>query len=142
MSTDPTEQTALFRYRVIAEAANPRLSAAERGQLVRELAARTHELPDGSRDAFSRATLDHWIRAYRDGGLIRHIQLRSLDLTVHDAELVPDKKQLRFRVAHSEAHINQIEEQPKQRVHEIEEHRRSTSYRSGDPTPSSLPADE
>ena len=69
MNTDPTEQTALFRYRVIAEAANPRLSAAERGQLVRELAAHTHELPDGSRQGFSRPTLDRWIRAYRDGGL-------------------------------------------------------------------------
>jgi len=69
MNNDPAEQTALFRYRVIAEAANPRLSAAERGQLVRELASHTHELPDGNRQDFSRATLDRWIRAYRDGGL-------------------------------------------------------------------------
>lgn len=69
MSNDPAEKTALFRYRLIAEAANPRLSAAGRGQLVRELASHTHELPDGSRTEVSRATLDRWIRAYRDGGL-------------------------------------------------------------------------
>lgn len=69
MNTDPAAQTALFRYRVIAEAANPRLSGADRGQLVRELAAHTHEMPDGSRQGFSRPTLDRWIRAYRDGGL-------------------------------------------------------------------------
>jgi len=42
----------------------------------------------------------------------------------------------------SQPHINQIEEQPKPGVRESEKHRRSTSYRSGDPTPSSLPADE
>ncbi|HEY8797813.1 MAG TPA: hypothetical protein VIO85_08115 [Candidatus Dormibacteraeota bacterium] len=55
---------------------------------------------------------------------------------------MPEKKQLRFRVAYSQAHINQIEEEPKPRVHESEEHRRSKSYRSGDPTRSGLPADE
>jgi hypothetical protein len=42
----------------------------------------------------------------------------------------------------SQPHISQIEEQPKPGVHESEKHRRSKSYRSGDPTPSSLPADE
>lgn len=69
MAPDPAEQVALFRYRVIAEALSERLSPAERGQLVRELAARTHELPDGSHKEFSRATLDRWIRAYRQGEL-------------------------------------------------------------------------
>jgi putative transposase len=69
MASDLAEQVALFRYRVIAEALSERLSPAERGQLVRELAARTHELPEGSRKEFSRATLDRWIRAYREGEL-------------------------------------------------------------------------
>jgi putative transposase len=69
MAPDLAEQTALFRYRVIAEALNGRLSPAERGLLVRELAARAHELPDGSRKEFSRATLDRWIRAYRESDL-------------------------------------------------------------------------
>jgi transposase len=69
MAPDPDEQTALFRYRVIAEALNDRLSSAERGLLVRELASRAHELADGSRKEFSRATLDRWIRSYRESQL-------------------------------------------------------------------------
>ena len=69
MAPDPAEQIALFRYRVIAEVLSDRLSPAERGLLVRELAARAHELPDGSRKEFSRATLDRWIRAYRESEL-------------------------------------------------------------------------
>lgn len=36
---------------------------------MRELAAHTHQLPDGTRVSLSRGTLDRWIRAYRDGGL-------------------------------------------------------------------------
>ena len=36
---DKAEELALFRYRVISEAASPRLSPAERGRLARELAA-------------------------------------------------------------------------------------------------------
>jgi len=69
MPADPAEAIALFRYRVIAEATNERLSPAERGLVVRELAAQIHELPDGSRREFSRATLDRWIRACWAEGL-------------------------------------------------------------------------
>jgi putative transposase len=69
MAPDPAEQTALFRYGVIAKALSDRLSPAERGQLVRELAMCAHELADGSRKEFSRATLDRWIRAYRESQL-------------------------------------------------------------------------
>lgn len=65
MSADRGEQLALFRYRVIAEALSPRLTSAERGALVRALARASYELPDGTRRAFSRATLDRWIRAYQ-----------------------------------------------------------------------------
>ena len=36
---DRAEELALFRYRVISEAASPRLSPAERGRLARELAS-------------------------------------------------------------------------------------------------------
>ena len=56
---------------------------------------------------------------------IRRIQLRPLDLTAHDAKLVPEKKQLRFRVVDSQPHINQIEHQPHQGVDKSEEHRPS-----------------
>ena len=69
MSSDPREATALFRYRIVAEATNPRLTPAERGQLVRELASRAYDHPDGSSWTYSRGTLDRWLRAYRDHGL-------------------------------------------------------------------------
>src|SRR5437773_10235442 len=73
MSADPpidaAEATALFRYKLVAEAANPRLGPAERGQLVRELASQPVELPDGSLHHFSRGTFDRWLRAYREQGL-------------------------------------------------------------------------
>src|SRR5258708_23216101 len=65
MPNDRAEKVALFRYHVFAEALNPRLSPTERGLLVRQLASRTHELPDGTRRQLSRATLDRWIRAYQ-----------------------------------------------------------------------------
>jgi len=54
-SIDAAETVALFRYKLIAEAANPRLGPAERGQLVRELASQPVELPDGQLRQFARA---------------------------------------------------------------------------------------
>ncbi len=73
---------------------------------------------------------------------IRHIQPWLLDLAAHDAQLVPEKKQFRLGIMDSQPHINQIEEQPQPGVQDSEEHQRSKSYRSGSPTPSSLPTDE
>lgn len=69
MSAKLAEATALFRYRVIAEAISPRLSPAERGSIVRALARHLHEHPDGSQRQYSRGTLDRWLRAYREQGL-------------------------------------------------------------------------
>ncbi|MDB5066452.1 MAG: transposase [Chloroflexi bacterium] len=69
MPTDPAETVALFRYAVIAEAANPRLRPTERGRLMRALAERAHHHPDGSVIRVSRNTLDRWLRAYRARGL-------------------------------------------------------------------------
>src|SRR5215831_4944404 len=63
------EQVALHRWAVIAEAANDRLTAAERGALVRQIAARAHTCPDGSARRYSRGTIDRWLRAWRAGGL-------------------------------------------------------------------------
>jgi putative transposase len=68
MRIDP-ETVALFRYTVIAEAANPRLRPRERGHLVRLLAERTHRHPDGSWVRVTRGTIDRWLRAYRARGL-------------------------------------------------------------------------
>jgi hypothetical protein len=47
MASDPAEAIALHRFSVIAEATNPRLSPAERGRVVRDLARRVHVGPDG-----------------------------------------------------------------------------------------------
>jgi len=69
MTQDPAEQVALRRYALISEAAAPWLRARERGALVRELAARTHQLPDGAELVVSRNTLDRWIKAYLERGL-------------------------------------------------------------------------
>jgi putative transposase len=63
------EEIALHRWAVIAEAASDRLTAAERGVLVRQIAARAHTHPDGSARRYSRGTIDRWLRAWRAGGL-------------------------------------------------------------------------
>ena len=63
------EQIALHRWAVIAEAAGPQLTAAERGALARQIAARSHAHPDGSSRTYSRGTIDRWLRAWRTGGL-------------------------------------------------------------------------
>jgi putative transposase len=61
-------EVALFRYTLVREPADPGLSKAERGWLVRDLAAREHTGPDGRPVRVGRTTLDDWIRAYRAGG--------------------------------------------------------------------------
>jgi putative transposase len=63
------ELIALHRWAVIAQAANGKLTARERGTLVRQIAARSHAHPDGSARTYSRVTIDRWLRAWRAGGL-------------------------------------------------------------------------
>lgn len=65
---DHQRDIALFRYSLIREAADPELSPAERGTLVRRLAGRDHAGPGGDRVRVGRSTLDRWIRNYRAGG--------------------------------------------------------------------------
>jgi putative transposase len=69
MEPDHHENVALHRWAVIAEATNDRLTPAERGAVVRQIAARTHAHPDGSERRYSRGTIDRWVRAWRSGGL-------------------------------------------------------------------------
>jgi len=54
---------------MIAETANSRLAARERGALVRQIAARPHAHSDGSQRTYSRVTIDRWLRAWRARGL-------------------------------------------------------------------------
>ena len=69
MNNETCEQIALHRYAVIAEAIPARLSGAERGEVVRRIAARVHAHPDGTEHRYSRATIDRWLRAWREHGL-------------------------------------------------------------------------
>ena len=65
---DRATEVALFRYALIREAADPALSKATRGRLVRELAAGIHTGPGGIEVRVGRSTADQWIRAWRSGG--------------------------------------------------------------------------
>ncbi|MGH9225319.1 MAG: helix-turn-helix domain-containing protein, partial [Acidimicrobiales bacterium] len=66
---DRAEEVALFRFSVISEAVSPRLTPAERGLIVRALAARTWTTPEGVERCFARGTIDRWVVAYRRDGL-------------------------------------------------------------------------
>ncbi len=63
------QEIALHRWAVIAEAASARVTAHERGAVVRQIAAREHAHPDGTRRRYSRGTIDRWLRAWRKGGV-------------------------------------------------------------------------
>src|SRR6266487_2513459 len=100
---------ALFRYSLIRPLADPTLTAAERGLLVRELARGVHVGPAGEAVRVSRSTLDRWIRAWRGGGFdalippVRQVHPR----TAADAlELAARLK--RERPARTAAHIARI----------------------------------
>jgi putative transposase len=97
MPPDPAEAIALHRFSVIAEATNPRLSPAERGHLVRDLANRVHVLPDGSARTYTRCTLDRWIRAWRTKGLagLRPATRSDAGLVRRHAQLVAEAAALR-----------------------------------------------
>ena len=68
MNEDRRREIGLFRYALIRDAADPGLSKAERGRLVRALCERDHVGPDGRLVRVARGTLDRWVRDYRRGG--------------------------------------------------------------------------
>jgi putative transposase len=75
MISHPTEQThatprdwAVFRYGLISEAVNP-LAGQKISQTLARVAARTHQLPNGSARRYNIATLRLWLGKYRQGGL-------------------------------------------------------------------------
>src|SRR5450755_636986 len=70
MTSERAEAIALWRYALIAEAVSPRLTASERGHLSRVIAARPYVDGDGRPCAVSRTTVDRWLRAYRERGLV------------------------------------------------------------------------
>jgi transposase InsO family protein len=110
MPSDPAEALALWRYHLIAEALNPRLSGRERGALVRSIAGE-HQAPAGEIRQVSRNTLDRWIRRYRAEGLAG---LRDRPRSDHgsarvDQALLDEAIRLRLEApARSAAHISEI----------------------------------
>jgi putative transposase len=68
-SHDRAEEVALFRFSVISEAVSSRLTPAERGLIVRALAARTWTTPEGVDRSVARGTIDRWLVDYRRDGL-------------------------------------------------------------------------
>jgi putative transposase len=58
----------LFRYELIQDLIDGKLSCRQRGALVRELTAKEHDGPFGEKVAVSRPTLDRWCRWWRAGG--------------------------------------------------------------------------
>jgi putative transposase len=66
----------LFRYQLICPALDSGLSTKARGRLVREIAAREHTDPFGTRVRYSR-DVDRWIRRYRTGGFVELIPSRT-----------------------------------------------------------------
>jgi transposase InsO family protein len=68
LQTPTPRDWAVFRYGTISEATRP-LSDEVTGQVLARLAARQHQLPDGSLRRFAVPTLRSWLAAYRRGGL-------------------------------------------------------------------------
>jgi putative transposase len=61
-------RVALFRYELIQDVIDVRLSTKQRGPLVRALAAKEHDGPFGEKVRVSRQTIDRWCRWWRQGG--------------------------------------------------------------------------
>ncbi|MGH9188517.1 MAG: DDE-type integrase/transposase/recombinase [Acidimicrobiales bacterium] len=110
MARDPAEALALWRYHLIAEALDPRLSGRERGLLVRAIAGE-HTSPRGEPRQVSRNTLDRWIRRYRAEGLAG---LRDRPRSDHGSARISQAlldEAIRLRLeqpARSAAHIAEI----------------------------------
>jgi putative transposase len=60
----------MWRWGVIRDAIDPDLTAKQRGQVVRRIAAQAHPAPGGGVRTVSRETADRWVRAWRVGGLM------------------------------------------------------------------------
>ncbi|WP_406502695.1 DDE-type integrase/transposase/recombinase [Streptomyces sp. NBC_01602] len=61
-------QVGLFRYGLIQDLIDTKLTTRQRGKLARELAEKEHTDPFGRQVKVARGTLDRWVRHYRAGG--------------------------------------------------------------------------
>lgn len=102
-------EIALYRYALIRPLADPALSPAERGKLVRELASQVHIGPFGEPVTVSRASLDRWIRAWRRGGFDAMVPTeRHVEPRTDTAVLELAAKLKREHPARTAAHIARI----------------------------------
>jgi putative transposase len=85
---DRAQDVALYRYSLIRPLADPNLSAAERGRLVRQMANQVHIGPSGQAVTVSRASLDRWIRAWRAHGFDTLIPAQRQIAARTDAEVL------------------------------------------------------
>ena len=111
MDDDERQAIALHRFAVIAEAANERLSASERGVVVRAIAEQVHTHPDGSPRRYARGTIDRWLRGYRRGGLdaLRPAPRTDVGAVRAHPELFAEAASLRLEVpSRSAAQISSI----------------------------------
>ena len=102
-------EVALYRYSLVRPLSDPGLTAAERGRLVRELAAQVHLGPWGEPVTVSRASLDRWIRALRVGGIDALVPAEHHPAARTDAEVLGLAARLKSeRPARTAAHIARI----------------------------------
>jgi putative transposase len=66
--SERARQVALFRYRLIQDVIDVRLSTKQRGPLVQAIADREHDGPFGQKVTVSRQTIDRWCRWWRAEG--------------------------------------------------------------------------
>ena len=62
------QQISDFRYRLVAELANPYLSAAERRALIQQKASVEHEVPFAGRRTYTAGCITNWLAIYRKRG--------------------------------------------------------------------------
>lgn len=106
---DRARDIALYRYALIRPLADPALSPAERGRLVRELACQVHIGPFGEPVTVSRASVDRWIRAWRAGGFDALVPAERQVEPRTDAEVLQLAGRLkREHPARTAAHIARV----------------------------------
>lgn len=109
MEDDRRREIALFRYALIRPLTDDRLSAAERGRLIADLAARPQPGPAGGWVTPARSTLYRWWKHYREGGFAALVPATRSAVPISDAELldlaVRLKREARQRTA---AHICEL----------------------------------
>lgn len=106
---DRARDIALYRYSLIRPLADANLSPAERGRLVRKLAAQVHVGPAGEAVTVSRASLDRWIRAWRSGGFDALLPTERQVTARTDAEVLELAARLKGEhPARTAAHITRI----------------------------------